>query len=77
MRRKYVCACKPLAADAKIIVKEICCEHWSLLPTMPAVQTEEMEGAEGDADNVRCRQGTKMAVTLSHRLSAQDGLCGI
>ena len=53
MSRKYVYACKPLAAAAKIIVKEICHEHWSLLLTVRAVQTEEMWRAEGDADLIR------------------------
>lgn len=53
MSRKYVCACKSLAAAAKITVKEIYFEHWSLLPTVPAAQTEETERAEGDADHAR------------------------
>lgn len=37
----------------KIIVKEVCCEHRSLLSSVPAVQTEERERAEDDADHVR------------------------
>lgn len=37
----------------KITVKEVCCEHWSLLSAVPAIQTEEMERAEDDADHVR------------------------
>lgn len=77
MSRRYVYAFKPLAADnAKIIVKEICCERWSLLPTGPAVQTEETGRAEGDADHIRRPQASKMAVTLRHGSSAQDGRCG-
>lgn len=76
MSRRYVYACKPLAADAKIIVKEMCCERWSLFPTVPAVQTEETGRAEGDADHVRRPQASKTAVTLRHGSSAQVGHCG-
>lgn len=53
MSRKYVYPYKPLAEDTKIIVREICHEHCSLLPTVPTLQTEEMERAEGDADHIR------------------------
>lgn len=76
MSRRYVYACKPLSADAKIIVKEICRERWSLLPTGPELHTEETERAEGDADHIRWPQGSKTAVTLRHGSSAQDGHCG-